>query len=172
VPNMSKMKEKKSLGSWFPSASVTKTDGNDGLVTICLFYQYVRPLWSEAQRTEAIRFVEEGATKLNIGGRVRVAYEGLNATLSGSSDDVRTFTNRLGDLDPHFKLTGFKYVDNLDKSRAFKDMKVLPVKELVFYGINAEEVLPSGGIHLDPVEYHKKLADANSVVIDVSTANE
>ena len=76
-----------------------------------------------------------------------MAYEGLNATLSGACDDVRSFTTRLADLDPHFKDTGFKYVDDLDKSRAFKDMKVLPVKELVFYGISAEEVLPTGGEH-------------------------
>jgi hypothetical protein len=62
--------EKKSLGTWFPSASVMKTEEqSDGKVTICLFYQYVRPLWTETKRTEAIKFVEEVARQLNVSQR-------------------------------------------------------------------------------------------------------
>ena len=56
--------------------------------------------------------------------------------------------------------------------RAFKDLKVLPVKELVFYGIDSEHNLGQGGVHLPPVEFHEKLQDTNSVVIDVRNAYE
>jgi predicted sulfurtransferase len=46
---------------------------------------------------------------------------------------------------------------------------VLPVKELVFYGIDNEHTLGMGGVHLEPADYHKKLAEAkdDTVVIDV-----
>ncbi len=34
-----------------------------------------------------------------------------------------------------FSKTDFKYIDDLPSDRAFKDLKVLPVTELVFYGV-------------------------------------
>ena len=40
----------------------------------------------------------------------------------------------------------------------FKDFKIFPVKELVFYGISEDKApLQKGGVHLDPVEFHEKL---------------
>jgi len=53
--------------------------------------------------------------------------------------------------------------------RAFGDLKVLPVKELVFYGIDAS-ACKGGGVHLDPVAYHEKLSTPGTVVIDVRNA--
>lgn len=139
--------KKKSLGSWFPTASVIKnTSYNpEDRISLCLFYQYIRPLWTEARKLEAIQYIENHAQQLNIGGRVRVGPEGLNATISSTGDKIREFTRRLGDLDPHFKTTDFKYIEDLPLDRAFKELKVLPVKELVFYGIHAEEELAEGG---------------------------
>jgi hypothetical protein len=139
--------KKKSLGSWFPSASLIKNTSYkpDDKICICLFYQYVKPLWSEDRKTTAISYIEQHAEKLNIGGRVRVGTEGLNATISSTPDNVREFTRKLGEFDEHFKTTDFKYMDNLPLDRAFKELKVLPVKELVYYGIHAEEELAEGG---------------------------
>jgi predicted sulfurtransferase len=141
------MSKKKSLGSWFPTASVIKSTSYkpDDIICICLFYQYVKPLWSDERKTAAIAYIENHAEKLNIGGRVRVGIEGLNATISSTPDKVREFTRRLGEFDEHFKTTDFKYMDNLPLDRAFKELKVLPVKELVFYGIRAEEEFEKGG---------------------------
>lgn len=157
--NTKSVTKKKSLGKWFPSASLIKSDisrygavdstaskGNDALpITICLFYQYVRPLWSEGRRADVIRFIEAKAAAMNIGGRVRVALEGLNSTISGGRHDVRRFTAALGEMDSHFRSTDFKYIDELPVDRAFKDLKVLPVQELVYYGIPAAKELPPGG---------------------------
>ena len=147
-------KKRKSLGSWFPSASVIKSGSfavNDK-ITICLFYQYVRPLWSEQRKVAAIKFIEDNAEKLNIGGRVRVGQEGLNSTLSSSKENIREFTRRLGEFDDHFKTTEFKYIDELPVDRAFKDLKVLPVKELVFYGIQAEAEFGPGGEYIPSMQ--------------------
>jgi len=46
-----------------------------GGITILLFYQYVKPQWSEQRATAAVAFVEATGAKLNLGGRVRVACE-------------------------------------------------------------------------------------------------
>lgn len=141
-----KSNKRKSLGSWFPTASVIKSSSyTEDTISICLFYQYVRPLWSENRKQEVIGLIERYAEQLNVGGRVRVAQEGLNATISSSKINIRAFTEKLGCMDAHFKSTDFKYIDHLPPDRAFKDLKVLPVKELVFYGINAEEELAPGG---------------------------
>ena len=138
---------KRKLGNWFPSASLIKSKGYEthDQITICLFYQYVRPLWTETKRKDVIKFIEDRATEYNIGGRVRVALEGLNSTLSGESENVRLFTKSLAQIDANFAKTDFKFIDDLPLDRAFKDMKVLPVQELVFYGIHAEEELGEGG---------------------------
>jgi predicted sulfurtransferase len=140
-------KKRKSLGSWFPSASVIKsaTYTEDTPISLCLFYQYVKPLWTESQKIAAIKYIEDNAELLNVGGRVRVGLEGLNATISSSKENIRKFTAKLGEFDPHFKSTDFKYIDDLSLDRAFKDLKVLPVKELVYYGIHAEKEFAEGG---------------------------
>ncbi|KAJ1420703.1 hypothetical protein B484DRAFT_351190, partial [Ochromonadaceae sp. CCMP2298] len=167
------MSRKRSLGSWFPNASLSKTDSAAyEEVSICLFYQYVRPLWSESRKKEAVAFVEQLAESLNIGGRVRVAQEGINATISSSHANVRLFTTQLGEFDAHFKETDFKYVDLLPKDRAFKDLKVMPVQEIVFYGIAPEDALGPGGVHLDANAYHARLGCPDTVVIDVRNAYE
>jgi hypothetical protein len=51
------------------------------------------------------------ATENNLGGRARVACEGLNCTLSGTNAGVRAFAEQLRRFDQHvFGTTDFKYV--------------------------------------------------------------
>jgi len=172
-------REKKKLGAWFPKASVIKGctyDASVESISILLFYQYVNPAWSEARKCAAISFVESEGSRLNLGGRVRVAREGLNSTVTGPRDALRAFAAALGEFDPNFKTTDFKYIDDMPLDRAFSDLKVLPVKELVFYGLGMEMGLDDlgGGVHLEPKAYHEKLARAGSdtVVVDVRNAYE
>jgi predicted sulfurtransferase len=165
---------KRSLGAWFPTASVQKVAAlaPGESVTIVLFYQYVQPLWSEKRKLTAIRFLEQLGARLNIGGRLRVGREGINATVSGTDAGVRKFTQDLANLDEIFKTTDFKFIQNQKADRAFKDLKVLPVKELVFYGIAAEENLGEGGVHLPPDQYHHYLGQSDSIVVDIRNAYE
>ncbi|CAM9230119.1 unnamed protein product, partial [Ectocarpus fasciculatus] len=164
----------KSLGAWFPTASVQKVAPlrPDDRVTIALFYQYIHPLWTEQKKLDAIQYVEQLGPRLGIGGRCRVGREGINATISGTDENVRSFTRELGVFDAHFQTTDFKYIENLPLDRAFKDLKVLPVKEIVFYGIAPEADLGEGGIHLPPEQYHQKLGEPDTVVIDIRNKYE
>jgi predicted sulfurtransferase len=177
---MSSSGNKRKLGSWFPSASVIKPAGK-GLtyeegseISLLLFYHYVQPQWNEGQKAKAIAFVEKQGASLTLGGRCRVACEGFNATISGSYNDVRKFSEGLIEFEADFKRADFKYIDELKPDRAFKDLKVLPVKELVFYGIDNQHTLGMGGTHLEPKEYHQKLSEAgeDTVVIDVRNGYE
>ena len=45
--------------------------------------------------------------------------------------------------------------------------QLFPVNEIVYYGIAPGEQLGPGGVHLEPADYHKKLGQENTVVIDV-----
>jgi predicted sulfurtransferase len=104
---------------------------------VCV-YRYVLPAWSEAKaETAVVAFVESCGARLNLGGRVRVAPEGLNATITGLASDCRALAEALKGFDESFKRTEFKYIDGMPLDRAFGELKVLPVKELVFYGLGA-----------------------------------
>jgi len=45
--------------------------------------------------------------------------------------------------------------------------QLFPVNEIVYYGIAPGEQLGPGGVHLEPADYHEKLGQDNTVVIDV-----
>lgn len=212
--------DSKSLGKWFPKASVIKSSvcySNDYLAkfskgkkknkssnprakqepkaSLLLFYQYVKPTWSDAKVSSLLTYLTNIAQKhrTNIGGRIRVSSEGINATVSAASRDdgddnkdtafeaaqtLRHFTKDLENFDPHaFADTDFKYIDGLTADRHFKELKLLPVKELVFYGIREEDCAGGendngkrevqGGIHLDARDFHEMLKRNDAVVIDV-----
>ena len=160
--------------AWFPEASIIKTselpDGKE--VTILLFYMYMRPLWSDTRMKEACEWLEKQVIEYKLGGRLRVSREGINATISGGFQACRDFSVALASFDERFKETDFKFIDKLGRDRMFKDCRVLPVKELVYYGIDMEETLGEGGKHLSADAFHDKLKDSNTVIIDVRNAYE
>ena len=50
----------------------------------------------------------------NMGGRVRVAQEGVNVTVSGTPECLRAYSKFLIDLDNKvFGKTDFKFIDNM-----------------------------------------------------------
>jgi predicted sulfurtransferase len=110
----------------------------------------------------------------NVTGRLRVAREGFNSTLTGSHDSMRIFTTALRKMDPKtFAKVDFKYVDNQPDGQLLKGLKVWPVTEIVTYGFNPDDApLNMGGIHLTPQQFHDTMAEENTVVVDVRNFNE
>jgi UPF0176 acylphosphatase like domain len=182
-----KREHKQSLGKWFPNAVIVKckqlpppaappapapapatTNGGAALV---LFYQYTKQPWPESRVSLLIAYLHRlASTRHVLGGRIRVAPEGVNATVSSVSlDTLRMFALDLQHFDAIFNETHFKYIDNLSRDRHFCEFKIYPVKELVFYGINGQHDAPlsHGGEHLAPRDFHTKLTQSNTVVIDV-----
>lgn len=145
-----------------------------GPVSLLLFYQYVRPPWTNPQRMEAECFTRSVLSENGCTGRLRVANEGFNGTLTGSSEGIRTFCTSLRKFDPtHFEETDFKIVDGLKENQRLKGLKVWHVDELVTYGLRPSEAsIEHGGTHLSPEDWHAKAHEPNTVIIDVRNANE
>ncbi len=196
---------RRTLGKWFPNAiliksRVTYTNTGKILIADCnedekqriikegtsnenpkssllLFYQYATPAWPASKVTLLMTYLSTIARKCNLGGRIRVATEGVNATISSvdqgnisAACNLRHFAHDLKRFDPKvFGNTDFKFLDELSPDRHFKDCKILPVQELVYYGGIREKDAPlcEGGTHLDAKEYHEMLKCEDAVVIDV-----
>mmetsp|Transcript_3168 Transcript_3168/g.4461 ORF Transcript_3168/g.4461 Transcript_3168/m.4461 type:complete len:736 (-) Transcript_3168:25-2232(-) len=196
----------KTLGKWFPSAQLVKCSVNytntgnlltsgdfrkedidedkikkgDPKSSLVLFYQYTekKQKWTPTQVKLLMTYLTIIAKKRNIGGRIRVAQEGVNSTLSAidmptkdgltAMETLRHVIQDLKNFDPVFNSTDFKFIDDLSPDRHFKELKVIPVQELVFYGIREEDAAcQEGGVHLDATQYHEMLKKENAVVIDV-----
>ena len=72
-------------------------------------------------------------------GRLRVAREGVNGTLTGPKAGIRAFTTALAARYPKTfggEYNQFKYVDGLPENQMLKGLKVWPVAELVTYGFD------------------------------------
>mmetsp|Transcript_121834 Transcript_121834/g.234995 ORF Transcript_121834/g.234995 Transcript_121834/m.234995 type:complete len:514 (+) Transcript_121834:65-1606(+) len=139
-------------------------------VTLCLFYQYVEPPWSSMDHRRAINFVNELARKEAVTGRGRCSVEGLNCTLTGTAEGIRAFCQGLRDWNPLFKECDFKFTDGLPWNKRFKAFTLQKKEELVAYGLPPEKapsLKDNRTTHVEAVEYHKMMAEKDSVIIDV-----
>jgi len=201
ISNMRSKKEQQ--GNQLKEGTIVK----DPRSSLVLFYQYTTSdsddenngenraqKWDRRELQLLITYLSTIARHRNIGGRIRVAPEGVNATLSAVdtenctaeaalrhlAEDLRRFDVRI------FSRTDFKFFDDLPADRHFKEFKILPVQELVFYNISEDDAPlngrnknnlteinskvtrgSGGGIHLDAKQYHEMLQKDNTVVIDV-----
>jgi predicted sulfurtransferase len=158
------------------NATAVSADDEDAIsqeypVTLLLFYQYVEPTWDDPTYKVVQEHIHALATSLGITGRMRVAKEGLNCTLSGTPSTIRQFCEQLRVWKPReFHDTEFKLTHHLVAQHRFPSLKIIPVSELVHYGLEGSKAPPIqlySGTHLEPEEYHQKLGEPNTVVIDV-----
>jgi len=141
--------------------------------TLLLFYAYLPAPMSKKRQTEAIAHCAASLKKHGVTGRLRVAREGYNGTLTGPRDGVRAFTASLASFDVSLGTADFKFVDGLPLSQMLKGIKCWPVSEIVTYGVDPKDApLNAGGTHLSPQSFHLALQDENSVAIDVRNVNE
>jgi hypothetical protein len=147
------------------SDNAEKTD-----TTLLLFYQYVDPAWDPDTYKNTLEYMQHLGDSLKLGGRMRVAKEGLNCTLTGKHASILAYCQALRDFGRgEFKTTEFKLTTDLPPSQAFPNVKIMPVTELVNYGLSGERAPPLGysGTHLEPQDYHAKMQESDTVMIDV-----
>jgi predicted sulfurtransferase len=171
-------------GQWYPkpgTIAFQAMKAAQGAAVPCntsllLFYAYVQPPWTPKERAKAIEYTHGVLESNGCGGRLRVALEGFNATLTGPPQGIRAFCDALREYDPtQFSNIDFKIVDNLEDSKGFKTLKVWPVDALVNYGIDAADTqapLDHGGYHAKPDEWTELSKRPNTIMIDVRNANE
>lgn len=150
----------------------TKKDtSQNNSTTLLLFYQYIEPVLDEDGFRSLLYHVQTTGDKYNITGRMRTAYEGLNCTLTGSYDNIRAWCKDLREYEngKYFGETEFKLTDNLPSGQAFPRLHAFKVEEIVNYGLNGVKApsIHMTGVHLEPKDYHKKMMEDETVIIDV-----
>ncbi len=126
---------------------------------VLLYYKYV-PL---AQHSEYAARHLKFCQALGVRGRVLIAEEGINGTLSGTIDQCEAYINAL-QMDPRFEDMVFK-IDEVEK-HVFGRLSVKPVAQLVNFGegaaIDPNELT---GEYLNPIEFFQAMQDEKDVII-------
>jgi UPF0176 protein len=127
---------------------------------VLLYYNYVTIENPEEFATLHLAFCKE----LGLKGRILVANEGINGTVSGTVEQTQSYMDTMKN-DPRFSDMVFK-IDESD-THAFKKMHVRPRNELVTLrledDINPHEVT---GKYLTPKEFFEAMQQEDTVVID------
>ena len=146
-----------------------------GPTTLVLFYAYRPTKASDRETTKAVAACHAAMRKRGVTGRLRIAREGYNATITSTYEGARAFCDDLATIDAATfdGSVDFKFVDHLPSSHLMKGAKCWKVEEIVTYGITEEDApLHKGASHLSPQQFHEALEDPSAVVIDVRNANE
>jgi UPF0176 protein len=125
--------------------------------SILLYYHYTPIEDPEAFREQHHLL----CLKLNLLGRIIVAAEGLNGTVSGRREDCEQYMATVK-ADPRFRDIDFK-VDPAD-SQAFTKLHVRYKPEIVHSSLRHLKPFEKTGVHLSPAEF-KKLKDQEDVVL-------
>ena len=158
------------------SPTATLTGAGD---RVLLFYKYVAI--SDVDGT--VRWMQGLASRLGLLGRVLLAEEGINGSVSGSAAAVREYIATM-DANPLF--SGIDWKDSsvgdgelaVEHGQAFSDLVVKHVKELVSTGgaVSLADVTTHGGVHLSPQEFHERVIEAQcsdeTVLLDVRNTFE
>ncbi len=128
---------------------------------VLLYYQYTRLADPEA----FARGHREVCQKLDLRGRVLVAGEGLNGTLSGPVASTRAYREWMH-ASPSFSNMAFK-VDAAE-GHVFRKLYVRARPEIVTLGLGSEDVDPrqGGGERLSPPEFLRAMNDPDAVLLD------
>lgn len=140
-------------------------------VLVLLFYKYV----GIADVDGVVEWVAKLAARLGLLGRILLATEGVNGTVSGPAGAVREFISAMS---AHALFDGIDWktsAHNPESGLPFPDLLVKQVKEIVSLG--ARDADPSkGGHHLTPQEFHAAISASSGasdlVLIDVRSTYE
>jgi UPF0176 protein len=127
---------------------------------VILYYHYAKIDDLETFREEHQNFCNDN----QLLGRIYIAKEGINGTLSGLKKNVEIYMEYLRN-NPRFKDIVFK-IDEADE-HAFNKMHVRIKKELVNLSLE-EDINPKKltGEYVEPKDFFKRMQDENTIVID------
>ena len=127
---------------------------------VLLYYNYTTIADPEEFAKDHLAFCKA----LNLKGRILVAHEGINGTLSGTIEDTEKYMEAMK-ADARFSDTFFKI--DPSEGHAFKKMFVRARPELVSLKLE-EDVDPKEitGAYLSPKEFKEAILDEDTVVID------
>lgn len=127
---------------------------------VLLYYKYTTIENPEQFAKEHLDFCKS----IGLKGRILVANEGINGTVSGTVEQTEAYKQYVHSL-PGFEDLWFK--EDESETNAFRKMFVRPRKELV--ALNLEDdinPLEMTGEYLDPQAFKEALLDDNTIVLD------
>lgn len=133
--------------------------------TILLYYCYSTIDNAEIFREEHHQL----CLSLELNGRIIVAKEGLNGTVSGSIENCEKYM-QLVKADPRFKDIDFK--SEQSDTPAFQKLHVRVKPEIVNLGLPELNPNSMTGIHLAPSEFKRMKDDEDVVLLDVRSNYE
>lgn len=127
---------------------------------ILLYYQYVHIEEHEVFASEHLAYCKE----LGVKGRILVASEGINGTISGTVEQTDAYMKHMHE-DPRFSSMVFK-IDEAE-GHAFRKIFVRPRNELVTFRLE-NDIDPNQltGTYLSPKEFYEELQKEDVIVID------
>ncbi|MEC0328654.1 rhodanese-related sulfurtransferase [Paenibacillus macerans] len=128
--------------------------------SVLLFYKFVRIDNPEQFTAEHLQYCKD----LGVKGRILIASEGINGTLSGTIEQTERYMRDLR-ANPLFSDIVFK-IDEVD-GHTFKKMFVRHKKELVTFRYG-KELDPNriSGKRLSPAEFYEQLQNEDVIVLD------
>lgn len=127
---------------------------------ILLYYHYVDIEYPEEVRDAQFKFCEEN----NLKGRIIIAHEGINGTVSGTIEDTQKYIDFMNNH-PMFKSMPFKI--DMHDSHAFPRLRVRVRPELVNLSLDKDiDPLETTGNHLKPEEFYEYMQMEDTVILD------
>ena len=135
--------------------------------SVLLYYCYARIEDPEAFREQHHLFCLEN----NLRGRIIVAPEGLNGTVSGLIDDCNKYMDHVK-ADPRFAHTEFKV--DFTQSHTFAKLHVRVKPEIVHSGLQHVDPTKRTGGYVEPKEFREilKQQSADTVIVDMRSNYE
>ena len=134
-------------------------------IRVLLYYKYVPIENAEQFAADHLAFCKS----IGLKGRILVADEGINGTVSGDYETTQKYMDYVHSL-PGMEDLWFKMDE--EEEQAFKKMFVRYKKEIVHLGLEDENFdedinpLETTGAYLSPKEFKEALLDEDTVVLD------
>ncbi|MFA7745683.1 rhodanese-related sulfurtransferase [Salinicoccus roseus] len=133
---------------------------------VLLYYYYTDIEDPEAFSAEHLELCKS----MNLKGRILVANEGINGTVSGTVEDTENYMEYMKN---HPLFDGIVFKIDPSEGHTFKKMHVRPRPELVNLSleddINPREMT---GEYLEPKDFYAQMQDENTIVLDARNTYE
>ncbi|ETO77369.1 hypothetical protein F444_07412 [Phytophthora nicotianae P1976] len=147
--------------------------GQDSAYVVVLYYKYVRLCETQEELKVVAEVHEQLCSSLGLTGRVRLALEGINGTLGGSSASVENYIDAMKQQ-PQF--TDVDWKTSSSQVEPFPELQVRVVSEIVALELPGDAYdLSLRGKHLTPEQFRAEQlsSDPESIaLIDVRNTYE
>ena len=133
---------------------------------VLLYYYYTDIEDPEGFSSEHLELCKS----MNLKGRILVANEGINGTVSGTVEDTEKYMEYMKN---HPLFDGIVFKIDPSEGHAFKKMHVRPRPELVNLSLE-DDIDPREltGEYLEPKDFYEQMQDENTIVLDARNTYE